>query len=272
MPHGWTGKLLRVDLDNRECTVEPSEQYYDQFLGGKGINTKVLWDEVPPEVAPLDPQARLMFAATPLIGTVAPTASKAAVTAKSPATGIYGDSNIGGPFPPAMKAAGFDQVIITGRADKPVYLFLNDGKPEIRDAGHLWGKDAGTTTNMIKQELAGDASSRYVQPLAIGPAGENLVYSAQITSWPGGGASRTGIGAVMGSKNLKAIAAAGTQSVTIARPTELLDLCAKLTAGIQGLRKVVSDAPGEITHHAEYLLYGVADSLPPEGWPGSKAL
>ncbi len=272
MPHGWVGKLLRVDLTKRETVVEQSEQYYKDFLGGKGVNAKLIWDEVPPATDSLSPEARLAVASAPMVGTLAPTASKLSITAKSPVTGIYGDTNIGGAFSPALKYAGFDQIVFTGKADKPVYLFLNDGKAELRDASHLWGKDVGMATKTLKQELAGDAGSRYIQTISIGPAGENQVVSASIASWPSGSASRTGMGAVMGSKNLKAIAAAGTGTVTVAKPTELFELCGRIAEGTKKLREVVQDTAGEITHHAEYLLYGVSDSLPPDGWPGPEGL
>ena len=267
MSYGWVGKTLRVDLSAGNISIEPNEQYYQDFLGGKGINAKVLWDEVSPETKPLDPENRLVFGTGPLVGTQAPTGSKCSVSAKSPMTGKYGDSNIGGYWPAELKYAGFDQIILSGRADSPTYLYIEDGKAELRDGTYLWGKDTGETTKAIKDELGPD-----VKVLCIGPTGENCVACASIVSWPSGCASRTGMGAVMGSKNLKAIAVHGSGDIPIAKPKELSKLCAQLAEGIRGLTAVIEDPAGEIAKESQHMLFGTNQEAPPEGWPGNQEL
>jgi len=267
MPHGWVGKTLRVDLGTGKITTESSKPACEWFLGGKGINAKVLWDEVMPETNPLDPENRLMFGTGPLVGTLVPTGSKCSISAKSPLTGKYGDSNIGGYWPAELKYAGFDQIIITGRAERPVYLSINDDTVELNDAGHLWGEGTGKTTFLIKEALSADT-----KVLCIGPAGENQVACASIVSWPSGCASRTGMGAVMGSKNLKAIAVRGSGDVSIARPKELTRLCSQLAAGMKGLTAVIEDPAGEIAKESQHMLFGTHHEQPPPGWPGNQEL
>ncbi len=267
MPYGWVGKTLRVDLTTKKVSIEPSENLYEHFLGGKGINAKVLWDEVGPETEPLDSENRLIFGTGPLVGTLVPTGSKCSITAKSPLTGRYGDSNVGGYWPAELKYAGFDQIIISGHADSPTCLFIEDGKVDLRNAEHLWGKDTGETTRIIKGELANET-----KVLCIGPAGENRVACASVVSWPSGAASRTGMGAVMGSKNLKAIAVRGSGDVLIAKPKELVELCARLAEGIRGLTAVIEDPAGEIAKESQQMLFGTHHEEPPPGWPGNQGL
>jgi aldehyde:ferredoxin oxidoreductase len=267
MPYGWVGKTLRVDLDKRETTIEPSEQFYRSFMGGKGINAKVLWDEVTPETEPFASDNRLIFGTGPLVGTLVPTGCKCSISSKSPLTGRYGDSNIGGYWPAELKYAGFDQIIVSGCADSPTYLFIEDGKVELRDAKNIWGKDTGETTRTIKDELKNDA-----KVLCIGPAGESRVVCASVVSWPSGCASRTGMGAVMGSKNLKAIAVRGSGDILIGRPKELIELCAQLAEGMRRLTAVIEDPAGEIAKESQHMLFGTHHEEPPPGWPGNQEL
>ena len=209
-----TGTILRVDLSSGKIEKEPiSESMRRNYGGGRGINSRILFDETGPHVEPLSPENRLIFASGPLSGTAAPSAARFTVSTKSPLTGILGDANGGGRFGPAMKRAGIDHIIVQGKADKPVYIFIDDDKITIKPAAHLWGKNVREIETLIKEEL-GDSRIRIA---SIGPAGENLVKIASITH-EDRSASRTGVGAVMGSKNLKAIAIRGTQKVKLFDP------------------------------------------------------
>ena len=208
------GTILRVDLSSGTIEKQPmSESLRLDFVGGRGINVKILFDEVGANVSPLSPENRLIFGAGLLSGTTAPCPARFNVTAKSPLTGILGDSNAGGNFGPALRRAGIDNIVFMGKADEPVYLWIDDGKMEIRPARHLWGKNIKEAEASIKEEL-GD---KRVRVAAIGQAGENLVRIANIVHEERS-ASRTGVGAVMGSKNLKAIALRGDQTAAVADP------------------------------------------------------
>ena len=212
--YGWAGTILRVDLGSG--TIERhlmDEHLCKNFVGGRGISAKLLFDEVGPEIEPLSPYNKLIFSCGPLSGTSAPSPARFHVTGKSPLTGIMGNSNAGGYFGPAMKRAGFDHLVIQGKAQEPVYLWINDNNIEIKSARHLWGKNIREAEAQIKEEL-GD---RRVRVAAIGQAGENLVSIANIIHEERS-ASRTGMGAVMGSKNLKAVAIRGTKDVQLFDP------------------------------------------------------
>src|SRR3989304_8711219 len=138
---GWMGKILRVDLSNGDINVEPlDEELRLKFIGGRGINSRLLYSETGPETDPFGPSNKIIIGTSPLTGTMVPTASRFTITAKSPLTGIFGDSNCGGAFAPAIKYAGYDFIIIQGISDKPVYLFIEDEHVEIKDAASLWGK------------------------------------------------------------------------------------------------------------------------------------
>jgi len=144
--NGWKGRILVVDLSKRKIGIQSlANETYEKFIGGTGINAWLLWQEAPPEVKPLSPENPLIIGVGPLVGTQAPSGNRFTATFKSPLTGIYGDSNAGGVFAPEVKFAGYDGMIIRGRADGPVYLWIRDDKVEIRDAGHLWGKDTWET-------------------------------------------------------------------------------------------------------------------------------
>ena len=212
--YGWAGTMLRVDLGSG--TIERhlmDEHLCKNFIGGRGTSAKLLFDEVGPEIEPLSPHNKLIFSCGPLSGTSAPSPARFHVTGKSPLTGIMGNSNAGGYFGPAMKRAGFDHLVIQGKAEEPVYLWINDDKIEIKSARHLWGKNIREAEAQIKEEL-GD---RRVRVAAIGQAGENLVSIANIIHEERS-ASRTGMGGVMGSKNLKAVAIRGTKDVQLFDP------------------------------------------------------
>jgi len=218
---GYAGRYLRVDLSSRKIT-KPGlpEELASQFLGGNGFGTKILWDEVGSDVDPLSPENKLIFASGPLTGTIFPTAGRLEVISKSPLTGIYGDANAGGHFTPEMKRSGFDMIVFEGRSPKPVYLWVHNGEAEIRDASHTWGKGTHETENILRNDIGDNR----VQVVSIGPAGENLVrYAAVMTH--GCAAARAGMGCVMGSKNLKAIAALGNLEIPIANRDEYVKGC-----------------------------------------------
>lgn len=221
--YGWMGTILRIDLTTGEIRKEPLEPAFARkWLGGEGFGAKYLWDEVGPEVEDgLDPRNLLMFTTGPLTGTIAPNAGRLEVVTKSPITNIFGDANAGGHFAPELKSAGYDLLIIKGKAARPVYIWIDDDKVEIRDAKHLWGKTVPETDAAIKQEH-GDHG---IQISCIGPAGENLVRFAILINNLSRAPGWTGCGAVAGSKRLKAIAVRGTKGVKIARPAEFEAAC-----------------------------------------------
>ena len=221
---GWMGKILRVDLSNRKINAEPlSEELMMNFIGGRGINSRLLYNETGPDTDPLGAYNRIIIGTSPLTGTMVPTSSRFTVTAKSPLTGIHGDANSGGAFAPELKYSGYDFLIIQGISDKPVYLLIQDDHVEIRDAAHIWGKTTHETDRMIKDEN----NDKELRVLSIGPAGENLVKIAGIVTGINI-AARCGLGAVMGSKKLKAVAARGSNTVKIANPDKMLELVDKI--------------------------------------------
>ncbi|MDZ4230919.1 MAG: aldehyde ferredoxin oxidoreductase N-terminal domain-containing protein, partial [Dehalococcoidales bacterium] len=223
--YGWAGTILNVDLTNMKVSNEElSPEFAARYIGASGFGARILYDEVGPEVDPLSPENIIIIGSGPLGGTIAPSGSRYELISKSPLTGILGRSNGGGFFGSEMKFAGYDLIVIRGKAEKPVYLWLNDGRAEIRDAAHLWGTDAWSAQHLIQQEL----NSPDIQTLKIGPAGENMCFSSCVTNSLGRAAGMTSIGAVWGSKNLKAVAALGNKEVKVARPKEFGELCQAL--------------------------------------------
>jgi len=205
------GKILFVNLSNGEIKEEkPEESLYRDFIGGYGIGARILYSRQKGGVDPLGPENTLGFLTGPLTGTPSTFAGRYAVVAKSPLTGGWGDSNGGGHFAPQIKFAGYDAVFFNGIAEKPVYLFLDNGKAELRDAGHLWGKDCFETEDTLRAELG-----EGVESACIGPPGEKLALISCIITRRGAAAGRSGLGAVMGSKKLKAVAARGQQEVAV---------------------------------------------------------
>ncbi len=227
---GWAGTILRVDLSRKEIHRQPfPEAWKEEFLGGRNLNSKLLFDEVPPGADPLGPENRLIIGTGPLTGILGPTTGRFTLTAKSPLTGIHGDSNAGGDFGPEMKYAGYDHIVISGKAETPVYLWLDDDRVEIRDASHLWGKTIFEADRKIKLEDLGDPE---VKTLIIGPAGENLVRYACPTAGLYRAPGRCGMGAVMGSKHLKAIVLRGSGSIKAAKPKEYIEYVRELFSKI----------------------------------------
>lgn len=215
MPHGYAGKILRVDLSSGRLTTEsPPENFYRQYFGGEGFIGYFLLKELPPGVEPLSPQNKLIFAAGPLTGVPVGGCGRHSVGGRSPLTGAFGEADAGGYWGAELKLAGFDAIIVEGKADKPGYLFIQDGQAQLKDARHLWGLKTLECQNAIRQEL-GDPDIKVAQ---IGPAGENLVRFACVVHDLDAFAGRTGMGAVMGSKNLKAIACRGHQRLSLSNP------------------------------------------------------
>jgi aldehyde:ferredoxin oxidoreductase len=219
MSLGWTGNILRVDLTHARSWSEETEPYTDLFVGGKGINVKIIYDEVGPDVAPFDAENRICLGPGVLAGTMAPSHTRMKITSISP-NGHLQNSGIGGHIPAQIRKAGYDNLVIQGRSDKPVYLCVDDDKIEIRDAAHLRDKDTMETQSILKEEI-GDTFS----VACIGPAGENLVPFGCIVTGQGSAAGRGGFGAIMGSKNLKAIAVRGSRNVKLAHPLEFMEAC-----------------------------------------------
>jgi aldehyde:ferredoxin oxidoreductase len=222
--YGWMGTILRVNLSSRKITKEPlSEDLAYDFVGGRGINSKILYDETGPKTDPLGPGNRLIIGTGPTSGTLGLGNGRFTMTVKSPLTGILGDGSGGGHFGAEVKFAGYDHIVIQGRAAKPVYLWINDGEVVIKDARHLWGKTTWETEELIRKEL-GDHD---IKTLCIGQAGENLVKFAFAIAQDERVAAETGMGCVMGSKNLKAIAVRGSKSVKVARPEKYYEIVKK---------------------------------------------
>jgi aldehyde:ferredoxin oxidoreductase len=210
--NGWMGTILRINLANGAVTKEALNiRDAALFLGARGLGVKIVSDEVDANVDPLSPDNKLVFSPGPFTGTMAPSAGRYHVVAKSPLTHTIGGANSGGVFGPGLKYAGYDAVIVEGKAQKPVYLWIKDDQVEIRDASHIWGKWVPDTTEAVRAETDDDASVA-----CIGPAGEKLVLFASIQNEMHRAAGRGGMGAVMGSKNLKAIAVRGTKGVRVA--------------------------------------------------------
>jgi aldehyde:ferredoxin oxidoreductase len=254
---GWAGKVLRVDLSTGRISTEDTIEKYKDFLGGTGIGYKVIWDEVPIGTKPFDPANKVVFGVGPLAGTGAPCNGRTAVTTLWPTCWpkpLVASGHMGGHFAAELKYAGFDAIIIEGRADRPVWLQVADGKAEIKDARRLWGQGIRRTTVEISQQMGPEASVA-----AIGQAGENLVpMSVVMNSYSH---SAGGIGGVMGSKNLKAIGVRGTGSVRIAGNKGEWEKAVKLHLSLLGSvnQHVVPNSPQP---WAEY--YGVTR------WVGSR--
>ncbi|MFC1915993.1 aldehyde ferredoxin oxidoreductase family protein [Chloroflexota bacterium] len=212
--HAYAGKILRVNLSNGYISTSPIENYAKEWLGASGIGAYILYKEVKPWVTPYSPANRLVFGAGTLCGTLATGASRMSGESINPLTGGFGSSNCDSHFGNELKYAGYDTIIIQGKANRPVYLWINDDNIEIREASHLWGKTTRETFNAIRLENQDDR----IHTLSIGPAGENVVRAACIIQDTGRAMGRCGLGGVMGSKNMKAIAVTGSGEIKIADP------------------------------------------------------
>lgn len=223
---GWVGKILRVDLTSGKITEQRTETYTPKFIGGRAMGVKIYWDEVSPEVGAFDPENKLIIMTGPAAGTLTPSAARTSVITKSPSSipECFMYSHPGGHWGAELKFAGYDGIVVQGRASEPVYLLIENGEVEIRSASNLWGK----TTREVDIEIRRIHDTK-TKTMLIGPAGENLCRDAVITSGPCAATGLNGGGAIMGSKNLKALAVRGTGAVEVARPRELMNLYYRFT-------------------------------------------
>lgn len=228
MLYGWNGKILRINLTKKEIKVQQlNKDLLVKFVGGRGLAAKILWDELKPGTDPLSSENKLVFMAGPLTALPLPSSGKIVIAAKSPLTHGYGDGNIGTKFSVNLRKAGYDGIVIEGKAEKPVYIFIENDNVEIRNAEHLWGLDSFETEDKLISEVG-----KAFGIVEIGPAGENLVKYAVVMSEKGRAGGRPGIGAVMGSKNLKAIVAHGDKEIAV------FDKDALVKKGAEGYSKI----------------------------------
>jgi aldehyde:ferredoxin oxidoreductase len=226
MPNGYNGKILHIDLSSMKMKVEePEELFYRTYLGGGGIASYYLLKNLKPGVDPLSPDNVLVFASNVISGVPIAGMTRYTVAAKSPLTGAFGEAEAGGYWGPELKSAGYDAVVIGGRAAKPSYLWIHDGKVELRSADKLWGLETGPAQEKIREEV----KEKRARVAIIGPAGENLVRFACVVNELKHANGRTGMGAVMGSKNLKAIAVRGNSKPEVKDVEKFLELAKSLT-------------------------------------------
>ncbi len=213
--YGWTGKILRVDLSSGQISTVDTSKYVPKFIGGKGLGNRIAWEEIPKGVGAFDPENRLIVTNGPLTGTMSPTSGKGSVCGigAQQLPEQHSWSAVGGWFPAELKFAGYDAIIIQGKAPYPSYLWVHDAEVEIKDASKLWGLGTYDTQKELKV-IHGDG----VRSLAIGPAGENLSRIAILLTDTENACGQGGFGGVAGSKNLKAICVRGSKSVRVARP------------------------------------------------------
>jgi aldehyde:ferredoxin oxidoreductase len=213
MPHGYNGQILHVDLSKGSIAVEqPAESFYRAYLGGSALGLYYVLKNVPRGVDPLGPDNVLVLSTSVLTGVPVHGLSRSAATARSPLTGLIGDAQAGGWWPADLKFSGFDAIVIKGQSARPVYLWITNGKAELRDASRLWGMDTLEAMRRIRSDLGDEA----IEVTGIGPAGENLVRFASIITGANRAHGRTGMGAVMGGKRLKAVAVRGKQRPSVA--------------------------------------------------------
>ena len=261
MTGGNWGKVLKVDLSTGKTEeLELEEKLYRDFLGGSGLAAKWFFDNEGWKVEPLSPDNPLIIMNGPLSGTSLPGVSRLEICARSPLTGIWGEASMGGHFSPQLKRTGYDGIIVVGASDKPVYLYVTDKEVEIRDASHLWGKDTYETEDLLAEEV-GD---KRAQVISIGPAGENTVKFACVMNDRGSTAGRCGMGAVMGSKKLKAVVARGNKKAPIAdeaafkEAREKMNELLKFSLVADGLRNFGSNV---------HMEYGMAiGDVPTKNW------
>ncbi|RPJ09317.1 MAG: aldehyde ferredoxin oxidoreductase, partial [Deltaproteobacteria bacterium] len=225
---GGTGKILRVDISEKTVDTEeidPLEQ--EQFIGGRGINGSILYRSLTGSIEPFDPQNLLVFGAGPLVGTLLPANGRFNVSSRSPLTSLLGDANAAGLWAPLLKKTGFDGIAVRGRSENPVYLLVTEEKVEIRDASLLWGRTVSETDRELRKQ-----HGQRAHVSAIGPAGENLVRFASVMTDVDRAAGRTGNGAVMGSKRLKAIVVSGRRPVPVADPDKVRSLAQEIKAAM----------------------------------------
>ena len=229
--YGYQGKFLNVDLSAQDTQEMPlAEDDLKNFIGGASLAAKLIYGHVKKGMEPLAPESPLVFSTGPFTGTTIPMVSRYAVCGISPLTGYWGEATSGGTFPFRLKGSGYDGLFITGKANTPVYLYIDNGSAQLKDAAHLWGKDIYETQRILKDEL-GDTKPSVA---GIGPAGEGLVRYACIMNDRGRAAGRCGLGALMGSKNLKAVVVAGNMKPELADSKKIKKLTKEVQAAVRG--------------------------------------
>ncbi len=214
---GFKGKILRVNLSNKEIkTEELREDWAKKFIGGRGYGTRIIIEEINPKIDPLSEENKVVIATGPLDGTLAPSSGRTMVITKGALNGAIACSNSGGHFGPALKHAGFDMIIIEGKAKEPVYLWINKGKAELKCAKDIWGKLVDESDKLLREN-----THPLAETMEIGPAGEKLSLIANVMFNGHRAAGRTGVGAVVGSKNFKGIAVRGNEEVKVAEPEKV---------------------------------------------------
>ncbi len=270
---GWQKKILRVDLTEGTCTAEPlNMEWANDYLGQRGLATKYLVEEIDPKVDPLSPENKLIFATGPLTGTPASTGARYSVITKGALTGAIACSNSGGYFGAELKFAGWDMIIFEGRSEKPVYLYINDDEARLLPADELWGKSTWDTEKLL-HEIHQDPQLRIS---SIGRAGENQVLYACVVNDLHRAAGRSGVGAVMGSKNLKAVAVRGTKGTDVDDPQKFLEVIAEKkrilaenavtgqglpTYGTQVLMNIINELGALPTRNARDVQFEGADKV-----------
>lgn len=228
--NGYQGRFLKVDLSTQKTEEMPlAEEDCRNFIGGAGLSAKLMYDHIKKGMDPLGPENPLVFAVGPFTGSTIPMVSRYSVCAISPLTGYWGEATSGGRFPVRLKGSGYDGIFITGKADKPVYLLVQDGKAEIKDASGVWGKNSYETQELIKKEVRDNVSMA-----CIAKAGEDQLLYSCIMNDKGRAAGRSGMGAVMGSKNLKTVVVGGNARTSPADPDRLNGLTSEAQAAIRG--------------------------------------
>ncbi len=230
--YGYGGSILRVDLTTTKFFTEPTEKYIPKFLGGRGTNQWILFRELRQGVTPFEPANQICFGAGALVGTLVPGAARLSVDSKNAFTDGIGSGNSGGWFAAELKFAGYDHIVMCGKAKEPVYLLIEDDKVFLKSAAALWGKTTAETEQTIKKDTGQDD----LQVLCIGPAGENMARQACIVVSGSRVVGRCGLGAIMGSKNLKAIAVKGTGTIGIKEPDRFMALVNRVSQRLRGLK------------------------------------
>lgn len=269
---GWAGKLLRVNLSERSCRVDPIEPYLS-FIGGRGISDWIVFQENDPSIRAMDPQSIIALGAGPLAGTLAPAACRLNISSNSVVTGGISTANVGGHFAAELKYAGFDQIVVEGKAESPMYLWVHDGRAEVREGRGLWGKTTWETEDKIREEL----KDNRVRVACIGPAGENLCAQACVIVDKSRAAGWGGCGAVLGAKNLKAIAVRGSLPIRLADPDGFWSYNQEMLKRISRSR-----ASAVLTRYGTHGAYGVGgpDGRTPQSvrnhrdeyWPADKGM
>jgi len=262
---GYIGKVLRVNLTEEKTSIQTfSEETLRKYIGGSGLGARILYDETDERTDPLGPENLLIFMIGPLVGTRALNFGRHQVVTKSPLTGGYGEANSGGSWGTNLKRAGYDGIVFTGRAKKPVYIYINNGEVQIRDASHLWGKDTYEVDSVLKRELG-----EKIVTCSIGQGGENLIKFASIMNdgVEGRAAGRCGVGAVMGSKNLKAIAVVGSIQPYIVEEDKLK---ASIKKWVPIIRNNTDSAMGQYGTSCGLTSNEALGNLPVKNWGQGK--